>query len=83
MAGGQPYRRFNADQINERASAKVDKVILLQKRKQDKFKYKRDLKKEALRFINALKLSGEDSLGSPAQEENCTGNKGRVEKGRT
>ena len=30
---------------------------MLQKRKQDKFKYKQDLKKEALRFKDALKLS--------------------------
>ena len=57
MAGGQPYRRFKADQIKKRASANVDNVILLQKRKQDRIKYKQDLKKEVVRFKNALKLS--------------------------
>ena len=54
MAGGQPYRRFKADQIKKRASAKVDNVILLQKRKQVRIKYKQDLKKEVVRFKNAL-----------------------------
>ena len=65
MAGGQPYRRFKADQSKKRASAKEDRVILLQKRKQVKFKYKQDLKKEALRLKNALKLSKSKTPSDP------------------
>ena len=50
MSSGKPYQRFKTDQIKRKDSVKVDRLLLLQKRKQDKNKYKMDLKKERVRF---------------------------------
>ena len=63
MSSGQPYRRFKADQIKKREAAKVNRVLSLQKKKQDKLKYAADIKKEILRFKHALKMD----LSKPRQ----------------
>ena len=56
MGGGQPYRRFEADQLKRKEAAKVDRVLNIQKQKLDRIKYEGDLKREIIRFKGALKL---------------------------
>ena len=46
MAGGQPYQRFKKESDERREAAKVERILLLQKRKEVEQKYKFDLKKE-------------------------------------
>ena len=56
MSAGQPYHRFKTDQIKRREAAKVDHLLLIQNRKQDKKKFVMDLKKEVVRFKQSLRL---------------------------
>ena len=68
MSAGQPYQRFKTDQIKRKDSVKVDRLLLLQKRKQDKNKYKMDLKKESVRFKQALRLSQKEKVTDDDQQ---------------
>ena len=68
MSAGQPCRRFKTDQIKRRDAVKVDRVLLLQRRKEDKNRYKMDLRKEGVRFKQALKLSQKEKLTDEAQQ---------------
>ena len=57
MTSGQPWQRFEKENLKRREAAKVERVLLLQRRKEVEKTYKFDMKKELERFKNALKLS--------------------------
>ena len=57
MTSGQPWQRFEKENLKRREAAKVERVLLLQRRKEVEKKHKFDIKKELQRFRNALKLS--------------------------
>ena len=67
MSGGQPYHRFKSDQLKRRDAGKVNKVLLIQNRKQDKAKFVTDLKKELVRFKQSLRLVEKQKKSEEAQ----------------
>ena len=69
MAAGQPYQRFKKDSDERREAAKVERILLLQKRKEVEHKYKFDLKKELDRFKKAFKESEKEKLKKDSEKE--------------
>ena len=69
MAGGQPYQRFKKESDERREAAKVERILLLQKRKEVEQKYKFDLKKEWDRFKKAFRESEKEKLKKDSEKE--------------
>ena len=68
MSAGQPYHRFQADQVKKRDNAVVERCLMVQKAKQDEMAYKRDMKKEMDRFKHYVKLLKKGEVPNQVQQ---------------
>ena len=64
MSAGQPSQKYKKDLEKRRNAAKVERVLLVQRRKMNRTKYERDLRTEVTRFKQASRMAVKDIASS-------------------